>query len=172
EHVSPYLFPPGGIHIARYKGNDLYGVDMGGTEEGYAAGGTTMQYGRFFTDTESTHHMPIAAIGADVKKQLLPNEDPIGKWIDVDGHHLQIVGVMARPAAALPGQDDKRVLIPYFTMRKMFPNVQEHMLIVIAYPGMLEKAQDEVRAALRMARRVPFNEPDNFVMTTADQLIE
>src|SRR5437763_16869003 len=23
EHVSPFMFPPGGIHRARYKGNDL-----------------------------------------------------------------------------------------------------------------------------------------------------
>ena len=67
----------------------------------------------------------------------------------MDGHELQVVGVMDRPAASLPGQDDTRVLIPYFTMHKMFPNVQEHMLMVIAYPGMIEQAQDEVRAVLR-----------------------
>src|SRR3989442_831213 len=42
EHVSPFLFPPGGIHRARYKGNDIFGIQLGGTEEGYAAGGTTM----------------------------------------------------------------------------------------------------------------------------------
>ena len=63
---------------------------------------------------------------------MLPNEDPIGKWIQVDGHALRIVGVMDRPAASLPGQDDTRVLVPYFTMRKMFPNLKEHMLVVIA----------------------------------------
>ena len=50
EHVSPYLFAPGGIHTARYKGNDVYNIQIGGTEEGYAAGGTTMKPGRFFTD--------------------------------------------------------------------------------------------------------------------------
>ena len=106
EYVSPYLIAPGGIHSARYKGNDIYSIQMGGTEEGYAAGGTTMQYGRFFTDTESTHHMPVVVIGEDVKKQLLPNEDPIGKWIDVDGHQLQVVGVMERPRRfpARPGR--------------------------------------------------------------------
>src|SRR5262249_23847861 len=37
EHVSPYIFPPGGLHRAHYKGNDLYNVQIGGTEEGYAA---------------------------------------------------------------------------------------------------------------------------------------
>ena len=101
--------------------------------------------------------MPVVVIGEDVAKQLLPNEDPIGKWIDVDGHELEVVGVMDRPAASLPGQDDTRVLVPYFTMHKIFPSAQEHMLIVIAYPGMVDKAQDEIRAVLRIERRVPYN---------------
>jgi putative ABC transport system permease protein len=172
EHVSPYIFPMSGIHTARYKGNDIYGIQMGGTEEGYAAGGTTMKSGRFFTDFESSHHMPVVTVGEDVQKQLLPNEDPLFKWIQVDGHSLQIVGVMNRPAASLPGQDDTRVLIPYFTMRKMYPNLTEHMLVVIAYPGMLDKAQDEVRAVLRLERRVPFHDPDSFSISTAAQMIE
>jgi putative ABC transport system permease protein len=172
QHVSPFLFPPRGFHIARYKGNDLYNVQLGGTEEGYAAGGTTMKAGRFFTDVENTHHMPVVVVGEDVQKQLMPNADPVGKRIEVDGHEFEVIGVMDRPAASLPGQDDTRVLVPYFTMRKMFPSVREHMLIVIAYPGMVDKAQDEVRAVLRISRRVPFNAPDTFSITTAEQMIE
>ena len=172
EHVSPYVFAMNGMHTARYKGNDIYGIELAGTEEGYAAGGTTMKFGRFFTDFESSHHMPVVTVGEDVQKQLLPNQDPVDKWIEVDGHSLQIVGVMNRPAASLPGQDDTRVLVPYFTMRKMYPNLTEHMLIVIAYPGMLDKAQDEVRSVLRLERRVPFHDPDSFSISTAEQMIE
>jgi putative ABC transport system permease protein len=131
-----------------------------------------MKSGPFYTDFESSHHMPVVTVGEDVQKQLLPNEDPLSKWIQVDGHSLQIVGVMNRPAASIPGQDDTRVLIPYFTMRKMYPNLTEHMLIAIAYPGMLDKAQDEVRSVLRLERRVAFHDPDNFSMSTAEQMIE
>jgi putative ABC transport system permease protein len=131
-----------------------------------------MKAGRFFSDLENTHHMPVVVIGEDVATRLLANLDPIGKWIDVDGHELQIVGVMDRPAASLPGQDDTRVLMPYFTMRKMFPAAREHMFVVIAYPGMITQAQDEVRALLRAARRVPFNAADTFSITTAEQMIE
>jgi putative ABC transport system permease protein len=172
QHVSPFLFPPNGIHTARYKGNDIYGIQLGGTEEGYAAGGTTMKAGRFFTDLENRHHMPVAVIGEDVQKQLLPNADPIDKWIEVDGHSVQVVGVMDRPANSLPGQNDTRVLLPYFTMRKMFPNARENMLIVIASEGKIVAAQDEVRAVLRLARRVPAGAADTFSMTTAEQMIE
>jgi putative ABC transport system permease protein len=175
QYVSPYLMAGGGrlsTHSARYKGNDLYQIQMAGTEEGYAAGGTTMQYGRFFSDFENIHHMPVVVIGEDVKKQLLPNEDPIGKLISVDGHELQVVGVMNRPAAYLPGMNDTRVLLPYFTMRKIYPNLTEHMLMAIARPGLLAKAQDEVRAVLRIDRRDLFDKPDSFYITTAEQMIE
>jgi putative ABC transport system permease protein len=172
EHVSPYLMADGGLRRARYKGNDYYGIQMGGTEEGYAFGGTTMKFGRFFSELENSHHMPVVVIGEDIQKRLLPDGDPIGKWIDVDGHEFEVVGVMNRPATQLPGTDDTRVLIPYFTMRKMFPNAQEHMLIAIAYPGKLDQAQDEIRAVLRLARRISYNAPDTFSVTTAEQMIE
>jgi hypothetical protein len=58
EHASPYLFPDRGIHKARYKGNDMFNLEIGGTEEGYAYGGTTMRAGRFFTDMRTAGACP------------------------------------------------------------------------------------------------------------------
>jgi putative ABC transport system permease protein len=173
QHVSPYLFPDWHtLHRARYKGNDIYRVDLGGTEEGYAAGGTVMKFGRFFTDTESRHHLPVAVIGEDVQKAFFAGQDPGGKWIEVDGHQFEVIGAMERPAASFPGSQDLRVLFPYFTMQKLFPNARENMLIVIAYPGMMAQAQDEVRTVLRIERRVPPNQPDSFSISTSEQMVE
>jgi hypothetical protein len=172
QYVSPYLFPPQGIHSAKYKGNEVNGVGLGGTEEGYSFGGTTMKYGRFFSDLDNTHHMPVAVVGEDIQKQLVPNGDPIDKPIEVDGHEFRILGVMDRPATLLPGQQDLRILLPYLTMHKMFPNAQEHMLVSIAYPGRVDQAEDEIRAVLRLERRVPYSKPDTFSLTTAEQMIE
>lgn len=173
EAVSPYLIAAfNTIHYAKYKGDDMYNIDLGGTEEGYAAGGTVMKYGRFFSDIENRHRLPVVVVGEDIQKAWFPSVDPIGKEIEVDGHHFQIVGVMQREAASLPGQEDRRVLLPYFTMKKMFPNARENMLIIIAREGKLAAAMDEARAILRQQRRLKPSEPDNFYMTTAEQLIE
>src|SRR5579863_5160439 len=107
DHVSPYLFSNWDqIHKARYKGNDNYQLDIGGTEEGYAAGGTVMLQGRFFTDTESRHHMPVAVLGEDLGKSWFQGVDAVGKWIELDGHAVEVIGIMERPAASFPGQDD------------------------------------------------------------------
>jgi putative ABC transport system permease protein len=172
EYASPYLFPSWDqIHKARYKGNDNYNIDLGGTEEGYAAGGTVMLSGRFFTDVENRHRVPVVVLGEDLGKSFFQNVDPVGKWIEVDGHAAQVIGVMERPAASFPGQDDNRILMPYFSMRKFYPNANEHMLVVIAREGLLTRAEDEVRTILRIQRKVPNDKPDNFSLSTAEQMI-
>jgi putative ABC transport system permease protein len=177
-HVSPYLFPNTfgtgpQINIARYKGQELYQPDIGGTEESYVAGGSAeMSEGRFFTDAENQHHLPVVSVGADVPRALMNGEDPIGKWIDVNGHKFEIIGVMKRPAASFPGQNDIRLLLPYFTMKKMFPAARENMLIVAAAPGQLPTAIDEARAVLRIQRHVAPNKPDDFSISTSEQMVE
>jgi putative ABC transport system permease protein len=177
-HVSPYLFPNSfgtgpQINIARYKGQELYQPDIGGTEESYVAGGSAeMSEGRFFTDAENQHHLPVVSVGADVPRALMNGEDPIGKWIDVNGHKFEIIGVMKRPAASFPGQNDIRLLLPYFTMKKMFPAAKENMLIVAAQPGMLPAAIDETRAVMRIQRHVPPNKPDDFSISTSEQMVQ
>jgi putative ABC transport system permease protein len=173
QYVSPYLLPGFfNINKMKYKGNDLYRLELAGTEEGYAAGGTVMIEGRFLSETDNRHRLPVVVVGEDIKKTLFPSTSALGKWVEINGHQFEIIGAMQRPAASLPGQDDVRVLMPYFTMRKMFPNAREHMLIVIAQPGMLPAAEDEVRNVLRIERRLPYDKPDNFWMSTAEQMIE
>ena len=122
EHVSPYLFPSFNGRV-RYKGNDYFGPNIGGTDDGYLnSGQADMKTGRFFTDTENLHHMPVAVIGEDVYKALFGDEDAVGKTISVAGAEVEVIGVMNRPATSLPGQDDSRILMPYFTMHKLFPS--------------------------------------------------
>ncbi len=175
EHVSPYLFPSGnGFSTrARYKGNDYLGPQVGGTDDGYLnSGQAEMKFGRFFTDTENAHHMPVVVIGEDVYKALFGTEDAIGKKVQVAGAELEVIGVMNKPASSLPGQDDNRFLMPYFTMHKLFPSAQENMLVVAAKNGMLAPAIDEMTAVLRQERHVALSAPDNFAVSTADQLVD
>ena len=177
-YVSPYLIPNTfgsgpQINVARYKGNEVYNADISGTEEAYAySGQADIQEGRFFTDTENQHHMPVAVVGSDIPRALMNGEDPIGKWIDVNGHKFEIVGVMKRPGASIPGRDDTRVMLPYFSMHKLFPASRENLLMVIAKPGRLAAAVDEATAVMRIQRHVPANKPDDFSISTSDQLVE
>jgi putative ABC transport system permease protein len=174
EHVSAYLLPPQmGITQARYKGNDSTNPQIAGTDAAYAnSGQVDLKAGRFFTDNEDEHRLSVAVIGYDIYGALFGQENAIGKTISVAGVEVQVIGVMNRPAASIPGQDDNRVFLPYFTMHKLFPNAQENLLIVQPKEGKLAPAIDELRVVLRQDRHVPFNKPDNFYVSTPEQMVD
>jgi putative ABC transport system permease protein len=173
QHVSPYIYiDRGGYTLrARYKGTEVYQLNLGGTEESYSAN-VEMKYGRFLSAADNFRRAPVVVIGEQIQKTLFPDIDPTGKWIEVVGRQVEIIGVMNPPAASMPGQEDRRVLLPYLTMKKMFPSSRENVLFITAYPGMLTRAIDEVTMVLRQERRVPYNKPDNFWLSTPEQLIE
>jgi putative ABC transport system permease protein len=177
EHVSPYLmqinFRGPSLDRARYKGNDAYQIQLAATDEYYTSSGQAeIKTGRFFSDAENQHRVPVAVIGEDVYGSLFGTDDAVGKKILVDGREMEVVGVLKRPATSLPGQTDNRILLPYFTMRKMFPQAQEHLFFVEPRDGRMAAAIDELTAVLRQRRHVPFSAPDNFAVSTAEQMIE
>jgi putative ABC transport system permease protein len=172
DEVSPMQFTDNNFIDARYLGNDVYGVGLTGVDEAYAnQGQADIHVGRFFTEEENQRRVPVAVIGADVEKGLFSNVDPLGKSISVDGHIFRVIGTLNRPAASFFGDQDNRVLLPYFTMRRMYPSAKELALVVTAKAGQLPQAEDEVRTILRMDRRVPYDSPDNFSMSTAEQMV-
>jgi putative ABC transport system permease protein len=172
DDVSAMLFPNGRTYNVHYKGNDMYDVNLFGVEEAYARGGQVdMHLGRFFTDQESRRRMPVVVIGADIEKGLYANVDPIGKPINLDGYEYTVIGTMLKPAASFFGDTDNRVLLPYGTMQRMYPASHENALVVTATDGHLPEALDEVRTVLRVDRRVPYDKPDNFAMSTAEQMV-
>ena len=173
KQVSPLKWPNRGPIVTKYKGNAVYQTELRGTEESYAqAGQVDMHNGRFFTDFENRHHAPVAVVGADVEKALFAAEDPLGKMISVDGQQFQVIGTMLRPAASFFGNQDNRVVVPYFSMRKMYPNAKDMALVVEARTNMLPQAMDQIRTILRLDRHVAPTKPDDFAMSTAEQMVE
>src|SRR3972149_11740108 len=52
--------------------------------------------GRFFNPTEELHAAAVAVIGADVKDQLFPTLDPVGRTILLRGYPLRVIGFAAK----------------------------------------------------------------------------
>ena len=174
ERVSAMAWPNSNVPIVtKYRGNAVYQTHLRGVDEVYAqTGQVDMEEGRFFTEYEAQHHAPVAVIGADVKKSLFGVEDPVGKSINVDGQIFEVIGAMYRPTASFFDSSDDRVFIPFFSMKKAYPNAQDVAISVTAVNGLLPKAIDEIRTILRIQRHVRANKPDNFDISTAEQMVE
>src|SRR5262249_10948025 len=129
--------------------------------------------GRPFTEAENLHRLELAVLGEDVAKGLFATLDPLGKDVLVDGHHFTVIGVFEKPRGGVsgPGGEDRRVVVPYWTFRKVYPNEQEHGIRIEAAPDQLAKALDETRVALRRNRKVAYDKPDDFSYATSDSMI-
>jgi putative ABC transport system permease protein len=57
-------------------------------------------------------------------------------------------------------------------MRRMYPNSKRMYINVVAQSGFLPQTLDSVRTILRIDRHVATNKPDNFDMSTAEQMVQ
>jgi putative ABC transport system permease protein len=163
------------VDIAKYKGEQFNNCEfMGGLPNFPDVFNMPVRTGRMFTDAENRHSAPVAVIGYDVVKTLFPNEDPIGKVIEVNGKSFEVIGTFEKKKAGAFGDNsqDRNVTVPYGTYHKLYPQAKDHLIIAQSQTGKIDLTVDQVREALRRSRRVPYREADSFGMATASSFIE
>ena len=157
-------------HDVRYQRNVVQGGEFRGTFPAYLQvySNATLKAGRFFTEAENEHRENVIAIGQDAATALFPTvEDALGKEILVDGSTYLVIGVFERPVEGFEtNNDDRRLVIPYYTFMKLYSTGYEIGIRILAYPGHLDQAVDEAREVLRRRRNVPYDKPDDFSIQT------
>ncbi len=166
---------PDDIPRARYKNEEILGLDFrGATEEFFSVyANAVVVRGRPFTAAENLHRLDVAVIGEDVAKGLFETREPLDKEIIVNNHSFRVIGVMERPKGGFGpgGNEDRRVVVPYWSFRKAYPQLENHGIRIEAYSGKLPLAIDQSRVALRRNRKVAYDKPDDFEYNTAESLI-
>jgi ABC-type antimicrobial peptide transport system permease subunit len=67
--------------------------------------------------------------------------------------------------------DDRSILIPYHSYKKMYPEARDNFIAVLAKPGKMDEARDEVTQILRRRRHVRPTDPDNFGIASAESIV-
>ncbi|MGA8110116.1 MAG: ABC transporter permease [Acidobacteriaceae bacterium] len=121
-------------------------------------------------DELGTHDI---VIGYDIVDNLLPNLDPIGQELRVDGEVYTVVGVGERKGETLGQSQDNYVIMPLSTYLHTHG---EHESVEIAAkagiaPGALDNLTDEVRALMRARRHDLPGAEDSFTIETNDTFI-
>ncbi len=129
--------------------------------------------GRFFTETEDAHRMPVVILGADAAEAMFAEADPIGKQVLIQDHPFRVLGVMEKSKSGfISSNTDSIVLIPYRTFHRIMPWEDIRVLCIQAHQGRRSGAMDEIESLLRRRRAVKPSEPNNFDLTTADRIIQ
>jgi putative ABC transport system permease protein len=162
-----------GRATAKVRDRRLPNVVVNATTANYAGlMNLDVAVGRFFLDNEARSAQPVAVIGSDVKAELYPHLDPIGRTILLDGVPFRVIGLLAEQGRTLGQSRDNVVLVPIDTYRKTFGSRDSLGVLIQARGGVeeVDAAADEARAALRAMRHTDFRAPDPFGIVTAQNL--
>src|SRR5271167_3063048 len=162
----------GHSHSVRTKAGEVTAIDFRGVQAnfGIVYANATTKEGRFISEGDDLHKEKVVMLGENVGPVLFPEGNPVGKDVMIDGNVFRVIGVVEKPKGGFGmGDEDRRVLIPYQTFKKTYPEADEFNMRVQAYPNMLDAAVDQTREILERRRGVPYGGKDNFSISTAQQ---
>ena len=87
---------------------------------------TLRHSGRFISEGDDLHREKVVMLGENVAPVLFPEGHPVGKDVMIDGTDFQVIGVVEKPKGGFGmGDEDRRVLIPFNTLRRTIPDADE-----------------------------------------------
>ena len=176
EGVAPEVclktFDGGGQAVYRGEKTTPSLTIAGSNSSFLAANSYTLDYGRNITDEDVDLARSVVVIGKMIEKRLFPHESPIGKVIKLSGHPLTVVGVLGEKGTAFGQSQDDICVVPItrffesFGSAKRSINIATQSVSQEAYNRTLDKAI----GAMRIARGLKPNEPNDFEIYSNDSL--
>lgn len=148
----------------------------GSTEDYQRTAQLVLDEGRFLTGVEVQAARRVCVVGQDIKKELFPFEDPINQQIKINGIPFKVVGVLEKQGSGFLGgfSMDGQIIMPLRTLESTISNRHGRMRIDVKVGDVtrLDDAREEIRAAMRVIRKVPPGEPDDFAINQQEALKE
>ena len=137
----------------------------------------TLIEGRWFTQSESDSKTDVCLIGSSVKENYFPYESPVGKTLEIGGREFRVIGLLQKREQLFGGgggnnDQSNIVYMPMGAALRLKPYADDLFILAVARENYLTQAKDQVQDLLRVRRKVPFGEKNNFAMETADSIIE
>jgi putative ABC transport system permease protein len=133
-----------------------------------------LREGRMFTPNEDARAARVAVIGAGLAEAMFPNTSALMQTVLLGGAEFTVVGVFEKAKSAVIGNNpqDNQIMMPLATARFRYPQLNNFSLLVNSAPGHRAQALDDVRAALRRVRNLSPEAPDDFTLSTPDQIVQ
>ncbi|MBP6387153.1 MAG: ABC transporter permease, partial [Pseudarcicella sp.] len=135
-----------------------------------------LKKGRFFVSNEADAGRKVIIIGSEIANSLFPNENSLGKYIQLKGDKYQVIGEIIHKGEDpidLGGSPDYQVYIPYVCMKKTFPDDNFNADIAIKGSDDSQKfkaLEGEIIAIMRSRHSLKPMEENDFSVNKADGL--
>ena len=132
-----------------------------------------MKMGRFFTKEEEQSGKRVAVIGADLKDELFPAQNPLGEKIKIKDQSFTVIGVLERKGSAITGGSDKQAFVPLAVAQKILLGVRHLGLIraKVDQEQNIPLAMENVKRLLRYRHNIKKDSDDDFSVRSLDQAL-
>lgn len=157
----------------RYEGRETEGnIIMLGTDENFLGNYSyELDQGRFLTEEDVRYGRPVIVLGSETAEVLFPNETPLGKLIRMSGHRYEVIGVLKSKGGFLGSSWDNRNYAPLTRLFTLYGQPDRNLALVsvrVRQQQLLTAAMEETTGRLRVIRKVPPGEDNNFELETND----
>jgi putative ABC transport system permease protein len=131
-----------------------------------------LEIGRFLTQEDVQYGRSIAVLGSALSTVLFPNESPLGKTIRMSGQRYQVVGVLKEKGNIFGFSQDNRLFIPITKAFAVAGNKNQDIGISVRVHSQvnLANAMEEATGRMRVIRKVPPGEGNNFEVSTNNSM--
>lgn len=130
--------------------------------------------GRYFTESENNSSMRVAYIGKDIADKLFPYGSPVGEEINIRGIPYRVIGVQTAKGTVFGQPQDNFVVLPIKTYGSNFGGLRNqrapYFVATARNDKVFKDAVEEARTLLRIKRKLPAGEKDNFGIMTPDAI--
>ncbi len=163
-----------GVDVS-FRNNKLQTRILGSTSEYGRAWSWPVVQGSDLSDEDVKGLRNVALIGQYLQRELFGDADPVGKYVQIKGLPVQVVGVLMERGTA-PGGDnmDDRLVMPITTLMKKLQNENRYVgLFRVRFQDQpnLNRHAEDLQKFMRQRHRIPDGEPDDFRVISPKEII-
>ena len=154
-----------------YENNQLSNVNLYAVSDDFnKIQSFNIAYGRYINSNEFLHGNPVVIIGYKNAELLFGQaEKAEGKFISMNGRHVQIIGVIEKQGSSMIGgyDYDQCLIVSYRYYASIWdvnnPDIMQPSILVNSKPNVSTAAlTDELRGIMRQVRKLSPTSEDNF----------
>lgn len=130
----------------------------------------TVVSGRFINDNDITSYRKVCVMGKPVQDALFEKEDPVGKYVNVDGIPFKVIGTFTDPGRG----DNERIYIPVSTAQRAFNGQDKLSVIWVSTGGATVDESEKMAKDIKhlLAKKYNFDPDDEEAVNVWNNTIE
>ena len=128
--------------------------------------------GRFFQRFEG-RKARVCILGSGVVEGLFGRLAPIGREVEIKGRKFKVIATLEESGQVFGSTFDEVVIIPYEWYRVLYGSGSGNYVMALPVEGVdVLDAIEEVRLAMRAARKIPLGKEDDFALSSQESVAE